>query len=72
MMTIRLRLVRMGRISRMAGIDTGEDRIVGGIDMAIAATRTIVRNPEVSMVEYRPQPRSGHVGGVAAYTCCRV
>ena len=71
-MTVRLRLVRMRRIPIVAGIDTGEDRIVGGINVAVGAHRAVVRNPEVSMVEYRSQPCSGYVGGVAAYTCRRV
>lgn len=34
-MCIRIRLVRVRRISRMAGADTRKDRIVGRINMAI-------------------------------------
>ena len=52
-MTIRLRLVRMRRDSRVAGINTGKNLIVGRVDMAIAAARTLVRNQEISMVEDR-------------------
>ena len=71
-MTIRLRLVRMRRDSRVAGINTGKNLIVGRVDMAIAAARTLVRNPERRMVEDRPQPGSSHVGSVAAYTGRRI
>ena len=71
-MCIRIRLVRMRRISRMAGADTRKDRVVGRINMAIGTRGAIVRNPEVGMVEYRPQPGGGHVSSVAAYACCRI
>ena len=60
-----LRLVCMRRISRMASADAGEDRIIGGINMAIGTARTVVWNPEVSMVENRTQPGGGHPGRVA-------
>jgi len=69
---IGLRLICVRRISAMAGTDTGEHRIVGRGDMAISTHRAIVRNPEEGMVEYRPQPGSGHVSSVAAYASCRV
>jgi len=48
---IRILLVRVRRISCVAGIDTGKDRVVGRIDVAIGATRTLVRDLEVGMVE---------------------
>ena len=32
----------------------------------------MVRNAEVRMVEYRPEPGGGYVRSVAAYACCRV
>ena len=71
-MTIRLRLVRMWRIPRVAGADTRENRIVRRIDMAIGTRRALVRNPEVRMVEHCPQPGGGHISSVAAYTSRRV
>src|SRR5882724_384252 len=71
-MTIRLPLVRMRRISRMAGIDTGKYLIVGRVDMAIAAARTLVRNPERRMVENRSQPGGGHPGGMAGRASRRI
>ena len=71
-MRIRIRLVGVWRISRVAGADTGENRVVGGVDMAIGARRTLVRNPEVRMVEYRTQPGCRHISRVAAYASCWV
>ena len=49
----------------MACADAGEDRIIGRINMAIGTARTLVRNPEVRMVEDRAQPSGGHPGRVA-------
>ena len=56
---------------RMA-VDTRERRIVRRDLVAVRADRAVVRNAEVRMVEYRPQPGGGHVGGVTAYACCRI
>ena len=49
----------------MASADAGEDRIIGRSNMAIGAARTVVRNPEIGMVEDRTQPGGGHPGRVA-------
>ena len=49
----------------MASADAGEGRIIRRINMAIRTARTVVRNPEVSMVEDRTQPGGGHPGRVA-------
>ena len=62
----------MRRIPIVASADAGENRIVGRVDVAIRTSRAIVRNPEVRMVEYRTQPRGGHISSVAAYARCRV
>ena len=62
----------MWRIARMASADAGEQRIIGRINMAIGTARTVVRNPEVSMVEDRTQPGGGHPGRVAGYAGRRI
>ena len=56
---VRLLLVRMRRISCMARVNTGEDRIVGRIDMAVGTSRLTVsvREPEIGVVEDRSGPR---------------
>ncbi len=64
-LTVRIRLVRVWRIPCMASADAGEDRIIGRINMAIGTARTVVRNPEISMVKDRTQPSGGHPGRVA-------
>ena len=69
---IGIRLVRVRRISCMAGTDTGEHRIGGRADMAISTHRAIVRNPEGGMVEYHPEPCGSHVSSVAANASRRV
>ena len=69
---VRLRLVCMWRIPCMASADAGEDRIIGRINMAIGTARTVVRNPEVGMVENGTQPGGGHPGRMAGNTCRRI
>jgi len=69
---IRIRLVRMRRIAGMASIDTGEDCVIRRIDMAIAAARTIVRNPERRMGESCAGPSRGHPGGMAGRARSRI
>jgi hypothetical protein len=71
-MIVRRRFVGMRRIPRVAGTDTGENRVVRRTDVAIRTGRAIVRNPEIGVVEDRTQPRRGHISGVAAYAGCRV
>ena len=71
-MGIRTRLVRVWRIARMASIDTGEDRVIRRIDMAVAATRTVMRNLERRMVENRAEPCRSHPSGVATYASRRI
>ena len=72
MAIIRIRLVRVRRISVMAGTDAGEDRVIRGIDVAIGANRTVVRNPEPGVVENRASPSGGHVRGVAGNAAGRI
>ena len=72
MMGIRTLLVGMGRIPRVAGIDTRKYRVIGGINVAIRAGRAIMRDAEVAMVEDRPQPGGGHPGGVAGNASGRI
>src|ERR1700757_107304 len=62
----------MRRISCMASINTGKYLIVGRVDVAIAATRTLVRNPECRMVENRSQPGSSHPGGMTGRASRRI
>lgn len=51
---ICLRFARMRRTySRMTSINAGECRIIGGINMAVGANRSVVRNYERSMAENR-------------------
>jgi len=56
----------------MASIDTGEDCVIRRIDMAIAATRTVMRNPERRVVENRAEPCRSHPSGVATYASRRI
>ena len=63
------RLVR-GRL-RMA-IDARKYQVVRRIQVTVRTHRAVVRNPEVGMVEYRPQPGRGRVGSVAGRARCRV
>lgn len=71
-MGIRILLVCVRRVSRVAGVDAGKDRVVGRIDVAIGTRRTVVRNSERSMVEHRTQPGRGHPRGVAGDTGRRI
>ena len=64
-MGIRTLLVRVRRIPRVTCIDTGKDCVIRGIDMAVAATRTIVWNPERRVIKNRAQPGSRYPSGVA-------
>jgi len=66
---LHARPVRIGL--RMA-VDTREHRVVGRDLVAVRADRAVVRNPEVSMVEHRPEPGGGYVGSVASHACCQV
>jgi hypothetical protein len=59
-----------GRL-RMA-IDARKYQVVRRIQVAVRTHRTVVRNPEVSMVKYRSQPGSGHVRSVAGRAGRRV
>jgi len=71
----RPRPVRMRRIARMTSIDTGEHRIIRGIDMAIGAVRRRLRHSdprwgwvrklECRMGENGSQPRGRHPRSVA-------
>lgn len=65
MIGIRILLVRVRRVSCMAGVDAGEHGVVRGINMAIRATGTIMRNPEIGVIEHRAKPCLGHPRGVA-------
>lgn len=69
---IRIRLVRVRRIARVACVDAGEDRVIRRIDMAVAATRTVMRNPERRMVKDCPEPCRSHPSGVARNASRRI
>ena len=71
-MGIRILLVRVRRIPGVTGIDTGKDRVVGRIDMAIGTRRTIVGNSEGGMVENRAQPGCGRPRCVTGDAGCRI
>jgi len=60
------------RIRRRMTNLTRKRFIIRRIGVTVTANGPVVRNPEVGMVEYRPQPGGGHVGRVAAYACCRI
>jgi len=56
---------------RMA-VNARERRVVRRNQVAVRADRAVVRNAEVSMVEYRSKPGGGYVCSVAGHACCRV
>jgi len=62
---IRVLLVRMRRVPRVARIDAGKDRVIRRINVAIRARRAVVRNPEVRVVEDSTKPRLSHPRRVA-------
>jgi hypothetical protein len=51
---------------------TRELFIVRRSDVTITADGPVVRNPEVGMVKYRPQPGRGYIGSAAGRARCRV
>lgn len=62
---VRILLIRVRRIhARVTCIDTREDRIIRGINMAIGADRIVVWYLEVRVAEDRAEPGGGHPGGV--------
>ena len=69
---IRIRLIRMRRISCMASVDTGKDRVVGRIDVAIGTARPVVRNTKIRMVEDCTRPGRRHPSGVAGSAGSRI
>lgn len=69
---IRILLVCMWGIPRMAGIDAGEHRVIRCVDVAIAAAGPLVRNLKIRMTEDRTQPRGGHPRRVAGGAGCRI
>lgn len=62
----------MRRIARVACVDAREDCVVRGVDVAVAATGTLVRNLECRMVKHSAQPGGRYPCRVARNASCRV
>ena len=72
MIRIRVLLIRMRRISGMARVNAGKERVIRRTDMAIRTGRAVMRNSEVRVVEDGAEPGLGHPRGMTRGAAGRI